>query len=86
MASAALVFGPASGPGTRSAGSSLTIQNAAAIKSEKRISLQTTSINSNSRYFAPNARPRSFAFRQYALPTADSLQALAVEWKVNTCA
>lgn len=37
------------------------------------------------RYFAQNARPRSFAFRRYALPTARfARQTLAVEWKVSS--
>ena len=49
------------------------------------LSLQTISINSNSRYFAQNARPCSFAFRRYALPTARfARQTLAVEWKVSS--
>lgn len=34
------------------------------------LSLRTISINSNMRYFAPNALLCSFAFCQYALPTA----------------
>ena len=48
------------------------------------LSLQQLSINSNMRYFAPNARPRSFESGRYALPTARfARQTLAVEWKIN---
>lgn len=51
------------------------------------LSLQQLSINSNSRYFAPNALPRSFESGRYALPTARfARQTLAVEWKTSTCA
>ena len=51
------------------------------------LSLQTISINSNMRYFAPNARPCSFESGRYALPTARfARQTLAVEWKTSTCA
>lgn len=47
------------------------------------LSLQTISINSNTRRFAPNARPYISRIGRYALPTARfARQALAVEWKI----
>ena len=48
------------------------------------LTLQQLSINSNMRYFAPNALPRSFESGRYALPTARfARQTLAVEWKIS---